>query len=130
MGAQHSAVVCTKTRDGRDVTAHYPDGNFRHILHTTANSQVGFMQLAAGQVLKLEVHEKSDQYFIITAGRGRAELRVAAGRRFVTLDPGVVLMVDAGTPHEITAETPVQLVVIYAKPNHPEGTVHRTDPEA
>lgn len=133
MGMAHSAVIYARGEgtDKTRVVAHtQEEGWFRDIRHTTARSQIGFMELKQGEVLAGEIHKESDQYFIIQSGRGYARLKSFGDIERVELGPGVILMVDAGMWHEINAETEVTLVVIYAVPNHKEGTRHKTNPEA
>ena len=86
------------------------------------------MELASGKVLAGEIHEESDQYFIVTEGSGHIQTK-ASDPQFIRLEPGVIVQIDAGMWHEVTCITAMKLVVIYAKPNHPEGTAHLTDPE-
>lgn len=101
--------------------------NFRHIFHNGKNSQIGSMVLPAGYTLAREQHEDSDQYFFIVSGTGHANLEdyPTSKKSTVSLSPGSVLMVDANTWHEIVASTRIELLTVYAKPQHKDGTIRR-----
>lgn len=60
------------------------------------------------------VHDTSDQWLYVIAGRGEAVVR---GRR-VALAAGTLLLIEAGEPHEIrnTGRTPLVTVNVYAPP--------------
>jgi mannose-6-phosphate isomerase-like protein (cupin superfamily) len=48
------------------------------------------------------------------------------------LDEGDLVFVRAGTRHNFInrGDAPLQLITIYAPPEHPDGTVHQTKAEA
>lgn len=109
--------------------------DFRREIHTTKRSQVVMMTLAPQQVLEGEIHENSDQHFIVISGVGRAKMKYTtpqgeAKLSDLTIQAGSILMVDAGMWHEISAgQQGLKLVTIYAAPQHKPGTVQHTAPK-
>lgn len=136
MGAAPSSedgvVVYTTDAAGNKFVPHRREpGWFRDVVHTTKHAQIVFMELARGEKLPGEIHEKNDQIFIVTGGTGYAQLRTAGSSETqqVPLQFKTILMVDAGTWHEIDSVEGLTLVTIYAVPNHKDGTRQRTNPE-
>lgn len=102
---------------------------FRHVLYTGPHSQLVVMALRPGEEIGLETHNGNDQFFRIEAGKGKA---VLAGKEYV-LDSGSVVVVPAGTEHNIvnTSKTEwLKLYTIYSPAQHPDGTIHKTKAEA
>jgi mannose-6-phosphate isomerase-like protein (cupin superfamily) len=103
---------------------------FRRVLFTGKHAQLVVMCLAPGEDLGDEVHPNVDQFFRIE--QGEAQFVFNEGQEHTVRDGGVVV-VPAGTYHNVinTSKTaPLKLYTLYAPPNHPEGTVHRTKAEA
>lgn len=102
--------------------------DFRRVVATGPHSQVVLMCLQRGEAIGEEVHEDTDQVFIVAKGSGEA---VVAGAR-QPLEKGSLLLVPAGTRHDVrnTGEKRLRLVTIYAPPHHPPGTVHATRQDA
>jgi len=102
--------------------------NFREVLYTARNTQLVVMTLQAGEQIGLERHETHDQFIRIEAGEGEA---IIDGERHA-LEDGVAVIVPAGAEHNLvnTSREPMRLYTIYAPPEHPDGTVHRTKAEA
>lgn len=102
--------------------------DFRRVVATGPHSQVVLMCLRRGEAIGEEVHEDTDQIFVVAKGSGEA---VVAGER-QALEKGSVLLVPAGRRHDIrnTGEKRLRLVTIYAPPHHPPGTVHATREDA
>jgi len=107
---------------------------FRTALWTGAHLQVTVMNIGVGEDIGLEVHPNTDQFLRIEKGQGLVQMGNAKNnltfRRNIADDDAV--MVPAGTWHNITntGNIPLQLYTIYAPPEHPFGTVHRTKAEA
>jgi len=102
---------------------------FRHVLFTGPHSQLVVMALRPGEEIGLETHNGNDQFFRIEAGMGKA---VLAGKEY-KLDSGSVVVVPAGTEHNIvnTSTTEwLKLYTIYSPAQHPDGTIHKTKAEA
>ena len=102
--------------------------DFRRVAATGPYSQIVLMCLQPGEAIGEEVHEDTDQIFLVAKGEGESE--VAGTTR--PLDKGDLLLVPAGTRHDIrnTGGERLRLVTIYSPPHHEPGTVHRTREEA
>jgi len=102
--------------------------DFRRVAATGPHSQVVLMCLQPGEAIGEEVHDDTDQIFIVAKGEGEAELAGAPRR----LEKGEVLLVPAGTRHDIrnTGKKRLRLVTIYSPPHHAPGTIHKTRDEA
>jgi mannose-6-phosphate isomerase-like protein (cupin superfamily) len=102
--------------------------DFRRVAATGPHSQVVLMCLQPGEAIGEDVHDDTDQIFIVAKGEGEAELAGAPRR----LEKGEVLLVPAGTRHDIrnTGKKRLRLVTIYSPPHHAPGTIHKTRDEA
>lgn len=108
--------------------------NYRTALWTGNHLQVTLMSIPVGGDIGLEVHPDVDQFIRIEEGEALAVLgpqrdNLNDQRR---IDNSFAVIVPAGTWHNIinTGRTPLKLYSIYAPPNHPFGTIHRTKEEA
>lgn len=110
----------------RKLARHNDD--FRREVATGAYSQVVLMCLKPGEGIGEEVHDDTDQIFIVVKGGGEAVLDGAVR----ALDKGALLLVPAGMRHDIrnTGDKRLRLVTIYSPPHHAPGTVHATREEA
>lgn len=108
--------------------------NFRSALWTGRHLQVTLMSIEPGQSIGLEVHPMTDQFLHIQQGRGLVEMgssrELLSFRRCAVA--GDAVLVPAGTWHNLTntGRIPLKLFSIYAPPEHPAGTIHRTKEEA
>ena len=102
--------------------------DFRRVVATGPHAQIVLMSLKAGEAIGEEVHEDTDQVFLVAKGEGEA---IVSGAR-QPLEKGALLLVPAGTRHDIrnTGGKRLRLVTIYAPPHHPPGTVHATREDA
>ena len=110
----------------RDVALNNSD--FRRILSTTPNAQVGVMSLKPGEEIGKESHPV-DQTFWVAAGAGTAIVAGEAER----IKKGAFVHVPANTEHNISASWAhggLKLVTIYAPSYHKPGTVHHTKADA
>ena len=102
--------------------------NFREVLFTAPHSQLVLMTLKPGEEIGTETH-RLDQFIRVEAGQGRSILN---GEEH-DLHDGSAVVIPSGTEHNIinTSEnTPLKLYTIYAPPQHPDGTVHKTKADA
>jgi mannose-6-phosphate isomerase-like protein (cupin superfamily) len=101
--------------------------DFRREVTTAEHSQVVLMTIPPGGEIGEEVHEGIDQILVFL---GEAEA-VLEGSSAPVPQNGVVV-VPAGTRHNFknTGGEPLRLWTVYAPPEHPPGTVHRTKAEA
>jgi mannose-6-phosphate isomerase-like protein (cupin superfamily) len=101
---------------------------FRREIITGKFSQVVVMMVPPGGEIGEEVHEGNDQLLVFVEGEGEAVL----DGRTSPVAPNQLVFVHAGTRHNFrnTGQVPLRLVTVYAPPEHPPGTVHRTKAEA
>lgn len=102
--------------------------DFRQVLQTGTYSQVVAMSLLVGEDIGEEVHESTDQMFLIAAGAGEA----LVGDERHRVGEGDFVFVPAGTLHDITnvGDEDLKLLTVYAPPEHPAGTIEKTKAEA
>ena len=107
---------------------------FRTALWTGNHFQVTLMSINAGEDIGAEIHPELDQFLRIEQGRGLA--RMGLTRENMNMQANVsdddAIIVPAGTWHNLinTGNIPLKLYSIYAPPQHPRGTVHRTRADA
>lgn len=105
------------------------EGNeyFRQTIVTGEHAQLVVMTIQPGEEIGEETHE-GDQILQFTAGSGEAVIEGESS----AVGADDVVFVPAGTLHNFvnTGEDPLRLVTIYAPPEHPAGTVHKTKAEA
>lgn len=108
--------------------------NFRTVLFTGAHTQLTVMRLAPGEEIGLEVHPDRDQFLRVERGRVRVEFGTREGSIDETheIADDWAIIVPGGTWHNVVniGEDDVRLYSLYAPPEHPDGTVHRTKAEA
>jgi mannose-6-phosphate isomerase-like protein (cupin superfamily) len=108
--------------------------NFRRVLFTGGHMQLTVMSLAPGEDIGWEMHDTHDQFLRIEQGRGR--LRFGRSENSVEEEHNVeddwAIIVPAGTWHDVlnTGDTELKLYSLYAPPEHPPETVHRTKADA
>jgi mannose-6-phosphate isomerase-like protein (cupin superfamily) len=106
---------------------------FREVLYTSTNlMQWVKMQLLPSQDIGMEVHEDTDQFFFIDSGRGVAIVKDSASKQELPLGPGSVVIVSAGTYHNIINESdtrPMVLYTMYAPAEHKHNTLQKTKPK-
>lgn len=107
---------------------------FRTAIWTGNHLQVTLMSIGVGADIGLEVHPHVDQFLRIEDGQGIVMMGDSHDHldfeRRVGEDDAI--MVPAGKWHNIvnTGRKPLKLYSIYAPPEHPFGTVHRTKRDA
>jgi mannose-6-phosphate isomerase-like protein (cupin superfamily) len=102
--------------------------DFRRVLYTGPHMQLVLMSLAPGEELGEEVHETTDQFFRVEEGRGD----VVIDGRETRIESDIAIIVPAGMRHNVrnTGHKPLRFYTLYAPPEHPDGTVHRTKADA
>jgi mannose-6-phosphate isomerase-like protein (cupin superfamily) len=101
--------------------------DFRRTIETGEHSQVVVMTLQPGEEIGEETHD-GDQILLFVDGEGEAVLEGEPE----PVRPADVVFVPAGTVHNFVnaGPEPLRLVTVYAPPEHPDGTVHRTKADA
>ncbi len=107
---------------------------FRTALWTGNHLQLTLMSIRVGEDIGLENHPEHDQFIRIEQGQGlvmmgQSRENLHFQRR---VGGGYAVFIPAGTWHNLinTGNIPIKLYSIYAPPQHPRGTVHRTKEEA
>lgn len=103
---------------------------FRQVLFTGRYCQLVVMSLKPGEEIGREVHDHVDQFFRIEEGEAKF---IFNDKEEHQTRPGDGIVVAAGTVHNVinTSKTQaLKLYTLYAPPNHPDGTVHKTKAEA
>lgn len=106
------------------------NGDFRRVLYTGKHEQLVVMRLRPGEEIGEETHPDTDQFFRIE--EGEAAFIFDGAQRHAAGD-GDAVVVPAGTRHNVinTSKTEdLRLYTVYAPPNHPDKTVHKTKAEA
>lgn len=104
--------------------------NFRLALWTGIHLQLTLMNINAREDIGLEMHPDVDQFLRIEEGQGLVLMGPSQDKLSFQqmVYPGYVILIPAGKWHNLinTGCTPLKLYSIYAPPEHPHGTVHRT----
>lgn len=110
------------------------NNTFRTALWTGTHLQVTLMSIDVGGDIGLEIHSNVDQFIRVEEGEGIVRM----GKNSDNMDfeaeiyDDSAIMIPAGTWHNITntGNIPLKVYSIYAPPQHPRGTVHRTKADA
>ncbi len=110
------------------------NNNFRTALWTGNHLQLTLMSIEVGGDIGLERHNNLDQFIRIEEGQGLVKM----GDRKDRLDfqrrvyDDFAFIIPAGKWHNLinTGNKPIKLYSIYAPPQHPYGTVHKTQEDA
>lgn len=107
---------------------------FRAALWTGKHLQLTLMSINPGEDIGIEMHPDVDQFIRIESGMGT--VKMGNSRDQFDFQKKVydddVIFIPAGKWHNLmnTGNVPLKLYSIYAPPNHPRGTVHKTKKEA
>jgi mannose-6-phosphate isomerase-like protein (cupin superfamily) len=138
---QHSAPTGQKIRDYGSKPfvvnierAVKQNNTYRTALWTGEHLQVTVMSINVGEDIGLEVHPTTDQFIRIEEGQGLVQMGDSKDK----LDfeemafEDYAIMIPAGKWHNVTntGNKPLKIYVIYAPPEHPYGTVHKTKADA
>ncbi len=108
--------------------------NFRTSLWTGGHLQMTLMSIPVGGEIGLESHPGLDQFLRIEDGMGRVMMGANPDRlNYQTnVRAGFAIFIPAGTWHNLvnTGNRPIKLYSIYAPPQHPHGTIHKTKADA
>jgi len=100
--------------------------NFRKVLYTAPHMQLVLMSVK--DEIGMETHKTGDQFIRIEGGSGKA---IIDGREF-SIKNGTAFIIPEGSEHNVinTGDGDLKLYAVYAPPNHPEGTIHKTKEDA
>ena len=106
------------------------NNTFRTALWTGKHLQLTLMCINPGEDIGLEVHPHLDQFLRLEEGQGIVKMGCTKTRlNFqACVKQNDAIIVPAGTWHNLinTGRGPIKLYSIYAPPQHPFCTVHRT----
>ena len=107
---------------------------FRTALWTGSHLQLTLMSIKPGEDIGLEMHPDVDQFIRVEQGKGIAKMgKDKNNLNFQrNVSDGYAIIIPAGTWHNVinTGKIPLKVYSIYAPPNHPKGTVHKTKKDA
>lgn len=104
--------------------------NFRQVMFTGTHAQLVLMCLQPGEDIGNEIHANVDQFFRIEEGEAKF---VFGGKEEHRVHAGDAVVVPAGTLHNVinaSPTKPLKLYTLYSPPQHPEGTIEKTKPQA
>ena len=110
------------------------NNNFRTALWTGNHLQVTLMSINVGESIGLEMYPDVDQFIRIEQGYGLVQM--GNNKNNLNFERKVyddfAIIIPAGKWHNLTniGNVPIKLYSIYAPPNHPKGTIHRTKADA
>lgn len=108
--------------------------HFRVAKWTGTHLQMTVMAIPVGGEVGLEKHDDIDQFLRIEAGTARVMMGAEKDKLDQTweAEDDFAILVPAGTWHNVvnSGDEPLKLYSIYAAPEHPHGTVHKTYEEA
>lgn len=110
------------------------NNNFRTALWTGNHLQVTLISINVGESIGLEMHPDVDQFIRIEQGYGLVQM--GNNKNNLNFERKVyddfAIIIPAGKWHNLTniGNVPIKLYSIYAPPNHPKGTIHRTKADA
>lgn len=108
--------------------------NFRTTLWTGDHLQLTLMSIPASGDIGVEMHPDVDQFIRVEDGQARVYLSRCrdALREEIDVSDSYAIVIPAGTWHNVvnTGNYPLKLYSLYAPPQHPRGTVHKTKADA
>lgn len=104
--------------------------NYRTALWTGRHLQVTLMSIRVGGDIGLEMHPNLDQFLRVQSGYGLVKMGSSKDNLNIQqrVDGNYAVVIPAGTWHNLIniGNRPLKLYSIYAPPEHPFGTIHRT----
>ncbi len=107
---------------------------YRTALWTGDKLQLTLMSIDVGDDIGLEVHPKTDQFIRLEQGQGLVQMGDTKNNLDYEAEvyDNYAIFIPAGKWHNVTntGKVPMKLYAIYAPPEHPFGTVHKTKADA
>lgn len=108
--------------------------NFRTALWTGNYMQLTLMSIPVGSDIGIEMHPDVDQFIRVESGHAKVYFgnRCDSLQEEKVVNENYAILIPAGTWHNIVniGNRPLQVYSLYAPPNHPFGTVHKTKADA
>ena len=96
--------------------------------------QLTLMSIPVRGDIGVEMHDDLDQFIRVESGRAAVYMGNCRSnlREMGCVDESYAILIPAGTWHNIvnTGSRPLKLYSLYAPPQHPIGTIHRTKADA
>ncbi|NBI07948.1 cupin domain-containing protein [Senegalia massiliensis] len=110
------------------------NNNFRTALWTGEHLQLTLMEIKPGEDIGLEIHPNLDQFVRIEQGQGLVLMGDKKDNLYFRkkVYDDYAFIIPAGKWHNLinTGCEPIKLYSIYAPPQHPYGTIHKTKSDA
>lgn len=104
--------------------------NFRTAIWTGTELQVTVMSIPVGGEIGFEQHRDIDQFIRVESGCAAVYMGKSKDcvKYIGKVNPRCAIIVPAGMWHNIinVCNCPLKVYSVYAPPNHPFGTVHKT----
>ena len=108
--------------------------NFRTTLWTGRDLQLTLMSIPVCGDIGVEMHDDVEQFSGVVSGKAKVYMGPCQGnlREQACVEGGYAILIPAGTWHNVVnvGRCPLKLYSLYAPPQHPVGTVHRTKEDA
>lgn len=108
--------------------------NFRTTLWTGRDMQLTLMSIPVRGDIGVEMHPNVDQFIRIESGHAKVYMGNCqnALREVGTVNENYAIIIPAGTWHNVVniGNCPLKVYSLYAPPQHPFGTVHKTKADA
>ena len=108
--------------------------NFRTTIWTGRDMQLTLMSIPVRGDIGVEMHEDVDQFIRIESGHAKVYMgsRANALREVGNANENYAIIIPAGTWHNVVniGNRPLKVYSLYAPPQHPAGTVHKTKADA
>ena len=108
--------------------------NFRTTLWTGEHLQLTLMSIPPCGDIGVEMHPDVDQFIRVESGKAKVYMGSCRNnlQEQACVDGNYAILIPAGTWHNIVnvGNRPLKLYSLYAPPQHPVGTMHRTKADA
>lgn len=108
--------------------------NFRATLWTGIDMQLTLMNIPICGEIGAEMHPNVEQFIRVESGCAKVYTGSCRNnlQELARVDSNYAILIPAGTWHNIVnvGNCPLKLYSLYAPPQHPSGTVHRTKEDA
>ena len=108
--------------------------NFRTVVFTGDRLQLTVMRLAPGEEIGVEMHDHLDQFLRIEQGTAKVTFGSSPDQvdEEHQVEDDWAIVVPGGTWHNVinTGDGDLKLYSLYAPPEHPPETVHKTKADA
>ena len=108
--------------------------NFRTTLWTGEHLQLTLMSIPVGGDIGVEIHPDVDQFIRVESGHAKIYFGNSRSslQESKVVNENYAVLIPAGAWHNIVniGNRPLKVYSLYAPPNHPFGTVHKTKADA